>query len=170
MSDRKQYHRDYYWTHRDHLRQIKAERQKHDLDYRLCAILRTIVQRCEDPRHTSYKWYGGRNIKNFLTLDDLKFLWERDGAEKMHKPSIDRNHRDDNYELSRCKFIEHADNARKGVAYRVSQRYRYSKAPCPGCGKMISSGGGSAWSQHQKRCNRTSSHHAPTSTAEEATR
>lgn len=120
-NDRRAYHKQYYRDHKAHLAKIKADRQKHDLDYRLRSILRTIVQRCENPRHTSYRWYGGKNIKNFLTLDDLKILWHRDGAANMTKPSIDRESATDNYEFSKCCFRELADNQKRGWANKAAR-------------------------------------------------
>lgn len=116
--DRKQYHHQWYNKNRERLRGIKAWRQKHDLVYRLRSILRTIQQRCEDPRHASYKWYGGRGIQNFLTFDDVRFMWERDGAGKMAKPSIDREDRDDDYTFDNCCFRELKDNQQRAWAIR----------------------------------------------------
>lgn len=37
-------------------------------------------QRCTDPKHPSFKRYGGRGIKVLFTLAEVKALWERDGA------------------------------------------------------------------------------------------
>jgi hypothetical protein len=86
---------------RSHVRSMKTS-----LDYRLRAVLRTIVQRCEDPRHVGYRWYGGKGIKNFLNFDMLKFMWIRDGADQMKKPSIDRRNSDLHYTFGNCRFIE----------------------------------------------------------------
>jgi len=110
QSNRAEYYKNYYRQHRDRYRAIKAHRQKNDIDYRLRSVLRTIVARCESPRHVSYRWYGGKGIRNFLTLDDLKALWLRDGADKMVRPSIDRASSDDDYEFSKCCFRELRDN------------------------------------------------------------
>lgn len=123
MSDDPVYNRAYYRANKARIAARKAHRQKHDLDYRLKAVLRTIVQRCDDPRHVSYEWYGGKGIKNFLTLDDLKFLWKRDCAAAMKRPSIDRESDTDNYTREKCCFIPHADNVRKAVRLR-QQRLR----------------------------------------------
>ena len=106
MSDNPEYNRRWYLANKERLAARKAWRQKHDLDYRLRAVLRTIVQRCEDPRHVSYRWYGGKGVKNFLTLNDLKTLWVRDGANKMKKPSIDRFNSNDDYIFYNCFFNE----------------------------------------------------------------
>lgn len=109
MRDRREYHQKYYAANKARIAGQKAQRQKLDLDYRLRILLRTIVQRCESPRHVSYRWYGGKGIRNFLTLD-IKTLWLRDGADNMVKPSIDRASSDDDYEFSKCCFRELKNN------------------------------------------------------------
>jgi hypothetical protein len=108
------YPKEYYRKHKDWIAGYKAARQKYDLDYRLKGILRTVVRRCEDPRHASYRWYGGKGIKNYLTLDDLKFMWERYGAAKMKKPSIDRIDSNLHYTPGNCCFRELYDNQKRG--------------------------------------------------------
>ena len=70
-------------------------------------------QRCINPKNASYKRYGGRGIKFLMTMEDFKFLWFRDKAYLMKKPSIDRIDNDGNYELSNCRFIELSENTRK---------------------------------------------------------
>jgi hypothetical protein len=72
-----------------------------------------IRQRCSNPRHTVYRYYGGRGIKCFLTIEEIRFLWHRDGADTMKRPSIDRIDSNGNYELSNCRFIEHVENCKR---------------------------------------------------------
>ncbi len=140
MNKRAEYSRRYYREHKAEMAAKKAWLQKHDLDYRLRSILRTIIQRCNDPRHASYRWYGGKGIKNHLTLDDLKLMWRRDRADKMRKPSIDRQSANDDYALSNCCFRELRENQQRGWAANrethsaaigevVRERYRRMKAP-----------------------------------------
>lgn len=69
-------------------------------------------QRCNDSKNNSYLFYGGRGIKFLMTLQDFKFLWFRDKAYLMDRPSIDRINNDGNYELSNCQFIEQSENSR----------------------------------------------------------
>ena len=82
-------------------------------DYRLMNILAGIKSRCENPNVNNYHRYGGRGITNHLTREDLKLLWERDHADTMVKPSIDRIDNNGNYTLSNCQFIELRENVKK---------------------------------------------------------
>ena len=66
--------------------------------------------RCTNPNVRQYRWYGARGIKFRLTQDDVRFLWERDGACDMGKPSIDRINPNGDYMLLNCRFIEQAEN------------------------------------------------------------
>lgn len=78
--------------------------------------LRTLLKinyRCNDKECDSYKWYGGKGIKNFLTMKDLEFLWNRDKAQEMKYPSIDRIDSNGNYKLDNCRYIEKSDNTKR---------------------------------------------------------
>lgn len=92
-----------------------AERMAGDLDYRLRKLLNTINARCHSGKgRTDWKWYGGKGIKNFLTFEDVRVLWLRDGAREMKRPTIDRIDSTDDYTFDNCRFIEHAANVRRG--------------------------------------------------------
>jgi len=79
--------------------------------------------RCERPGQANFKRYGGRGIKVKMTIDDVKYLWDRDSASKMDRPSLDRIKNDGHYELKNCRFIELAENIRRGVRdYSWSKR------------------------------------------------
>ena len=65
-----------------------------------------INSRCNDPNRKDYKYYGGKGIINCLTIEDVKYLWFRDKAYLMIKPSIDRENNDGNYDLGNCQFLE----------------------------------------------------------------
>jgi hypothetical protein len=47
-----------------------------------------------------------KNIKNYLSFNDLKFLWFRDKAYLMNKPRIHRKNSKGNYTLKNCKYVE----------------------------------------------------------------
>ena len=69
-----------------------------------------VRYRCSNPKDPKYKYYGGKGIKYLLTEIQLLYLWERDEASKMEKPSIDRIDPAGNYELKNCRFIELVEN------------------------------------------------------------
>lgn len=65
-----------------------------------------INSRCCDKNSKYYK----KGIKNFLSLDDLKYLWKRDRAYQMKKPTIHRINNDGNYTLDNCKYLEFTEH------------------------------------------------------------
>ncbi len=101
-----------------------AERMKSDLDYRLKKILHCINHRCNTDKHKASKYYHGKGIKNFLTLDDLLYLWHRDLAFHFRKPSVDRKDSDGDYVRSNCRFIELSLNVRRGIETRRLNRLK----------------------------------------------
>lgn len=58
-------------------------------------------------------YYVKRNIKNYLNIDDLRYLWFRDKGYLLCKPSIDRINVEKDYILDNCRYIEHIENCRK---------------------------------------------------------
>lgn len=90
---------------------------------RIKLILSAIKQRC---RH--HARYAGRGIQNFLTFADLQFLWKRDNAQAMQRPSIDRRNNDGHYSLDNCRFIELYDNISLGTKIRESLRHQKERA------------------------------------------
>ena len=69
-------------------------------------------RRCSDSRNDSWASHGGKGIKVRLTVDEARELWERDGAAKLRKPSLDRIDPLKDYEKENCRFIEHWLNSR----------------------------------------------------------
>jgi len=85
-------------------------------------IFSQINQRCNNPNIRAYKWYGARGIKNkFKDSNQIKFLWCRDNAHLMKKPSIHRINNDGNYCLANCKFIELSEHIKKHESKSVIQ-------------------------------------------------
>ena len=66
--------------------------------------------RCNNPRHKTYKYYGGRGIKLLMNIADFGKLWFRDKAYLLKQPSIDRKNSDGDYTFKNCRFIELTDN------------------------------------------------------------
>lgn len=74
---------------------------------------RSARNRCVLKKQKAYKYYGERGIKFLMKKNDFEFLWDRDSAILMKKPSIDRIDSSKNYELSNCRFIEQSENAKR---------------------------------------------------------
>ena len=72
---------------------------------------RAIQWRCNNSNASDYKYYGGKGIKNFLTKKDIEYLWFRDKAYLMNKPTIDREKSNEDYTLENCRFIEQSENS-----------------------------------------------------------
>lgn len=94
----------------------------------LVRLLANIKGRCENPNVHKFKYYGGKGIKSDLTLDDLRFLYERDHAHLLERPSIDRIDPNGNYSVGNCRFIEYLQNCKN--------RIYIPKATCRLCGKI----------------------------------
>lgn len=105
----------------EHRREIirRSRRKSHQklqatsLNYRLKALLRTLNYRCTNPKHIAYRWYGGKRIRNFLSLDDLMYLWHRDRAWEMERPSLDRIKSRGHYTLDNCRFLPQSANTKR---------------------------------------------------------
>ena len=81
-----------------------------------------ILSRCNYKKSPYYK----KGIKNFLTTSDLKFLWIRDKAFFMKKPSINRKDDGKDYTLDNCEFIEFLENSKRGWTPQSKSVSQYS--------------------------------------------
>ncbi len=113
-----------YWCKdciKENHEQNREKIKKHDKKFPWERILKNIKQRCENPKNDHYKYYGARDIVNYLTIEDCEFIYKRDKARLMKQPSIDRKDNDENYTLDNCVFIEHAVNSGKDKRKTVLQ-------------------------------------------------
>ena len=96
-----------------------------------------IQQRCNYKYNNNYSRYGAKGIRNFLTVQELKYMWFRDKANEMKHPSIDRIDSRNDYTLDNCRYLELKDNLRRprmnkkthckrGHEYNESNIIRYS--------------------------------------------
>jgi hypothetical protein len=59
------------------------------------------------------------NMTRFLmSLNDFIYLWERDRASLMKRPSIDRIDGNGNYEIRNCRFIEGSENSERSIIHK----------------------------------------------------
>ena len=89
-----------------------------------------IRLRCNNKRSISYGHYGARGIKCLITLNEIEFLWHRDYAANMQRPTIDRIDNDGHYFLENCRFLENSENIRRGNG-------KPYKTACVVCGKCL---------------------------------
>jgi hypothetical protein len=94
--------KQYYQSHKQ---QGKLYRQNHLAE----RILTNINERCNNPKNKKYSYYGGRGIKNFLTLDQIKNLMQFYGYYEMRKkglnPNIHRINNNRDYTVDNCCFL-----------------------------------------------------------------
>jgi hypothetical protein len=103
----KQYMIEYRIKNKTNIRN-KERLYKNKKPWVIC--LTGINQRCTNPKRNSYRYYGAKGIKNYLSSSDIKFLWYRDKADLLKKPSIDRVDSEKDYTLKNCRFIELSEN------------------------------------------------------------
>lgn len=117
LNNKKHYkkqHKKYYNENKIKILKInkithKNNKKLHQYKY----TLKNIKQRCNNLNNVAFKYYGGRGIKCLITESELKFLWERDKAYEMKKPSIDRIDNNENYCLENCRYIEQSENTKR---------------------------------------------------------
>ena len=72
-----------------------------------------ISTRCTTQSHPYFK----KGIKNYLKVSDLKYLWFRDKAFLMKRPSIHRVDVKKHYSRDNCEFVELIENLKEGGRY-----------------------------------------------------
>ena len=93
---------------------VNQRNRRSSCNFHLKRRLWWINQRCNNKKNKMYKNYGGKGIKNLLTLKDIKFLWDRDNASQFNYPTIDRIDSSKSYFLNNCRFLEKAINEKIG--------------------------------------------------------
>jgi len=73
---------------------------------------RTVYLSIKSRCHPSGQYFP-KGRKNFLTLENVKYLWDRDKADLLKRPSIDRINNKGHYTLDNCRFIELSENIRR---------------------------------------------------------
>ncbi len=100
---------------------------------RIQKLWANIQTRCTNPNVRSYRFYGGRGVQNRLSMEDLIFLWDRDHADLLSQPSIDRIDSAGHYVIENCRFIEMAVNRGLskmplGLCWVCNQRLRRERS------------------------------------------
>lgn len=71
--------------------------------------------------------YASRGIRLKMSIEDFEYLWFRDKAYRMEKPSIDRINSKGDYTLDNCRFIELYlnHNPQKVIQYKGDKKIIY---------------------------------------------
>lgn len=77
-------------------------------------------RRCQDPRHKAHAHYARHKIEFRLTHQQVGYLWKRDKAWLLNRPSLDRKNPRYHYTVRNCRFIEFVENS--GRANRKAPR------------------------------------------------
>ncbi len=96
--------RNYYQKNKKKLFKItKKYNKEYLIAHPWIKTYKHIMNRCYYNKNSSYCKKG---IENYLTVADLKYLWFRDKAYLLKKPSIDRKNSKGNYTIKNCRYIE----------------------------------------------------------------
>ncbi len=82
-----------------------------------------IQNRCNAKDQPLYKKEYGKTI----TIKDLKYLWNRDKAENLKRPSIDRIDSTKGYSKENCRYIENYHNNSRAHYNRPNPIHQYTK-------------------------------------------
>jgi hypothetical protein len=90
---------------------------------------RAMRDRCKNPRHSSYKNYGGRGISIDKKWEDFTIFLKDMGFKPSSEYSIDRIDNNGNYEPSNCRWSTSKDqNRNKRIVSNVC---------CPNCSHIF---------------------------------
>ncbi len=86
------------------------------MPYKVLPIFYTVwadmKQRCNNPKDTAFRNYGGRGIKVCERWDKSYKAFEADMGERPHKYELDRIDTEGDYTPENCRWISHQENLR----------------------------------------------------------
>ena len=112
------YMRDYYKNNKSYAVYIKEYSKKYKKKYSKNNPWYTHYRHARSRCLYEYGKYKKKGIKFLMTINEFKYLWFRDKAYLMEKPSIDRIDSTGNYELKNCRYLEFLENSMQGLVNR----------------------------------------------------
>jgi hypothetical protein len=104
-----EYQRKWRNTNRKHVNEVQKEcRKSYLLKKPYAKTLQSICSRTTNKSHHYYK----KGINNYLTLENMAFLWRRDRAYNMSCPEIHRKNNDGDYTVRNCMFVEKSEHVK----------------------------------------------------------
>lgn len=105
---KKQYRQKYKYELR-----VKSKQYYNTLEGYIRTIWRCMLARCNNPKHKSYRYYGGRGIKiKFESFEDFFDYVVNKLKVDPRGMTIDRINNDGNYEPGNIRFVSRAENNR----------------------------------------------------------
>jgi len=95
--------RKWYQDNREHVHATTREYQK---KYPWRTHRYSAKSLCTNPNEAGYKYFGGRGIFCRITTEQVKVLYERDGAANMKRPVFSRTDKNKDYTFDNCYFRE----------------------------------------------------------------
>ena len=107
---RKKQRREYYQKNKEKYRESARRYQKTLRGY-ITALVSRIKDRCTNPNHLGYKYYGGRKIRCYFTSTKL-YNWVVAKGIDPRGLDIHRIDNDKNYTLGNIEFLTRKEHAR----------------------------------------------------------
>lgn len=128
VEENRIYQRDWQRKNKDHRNALQRERRKANPEWTKMhkkiymekqpwySNLRAARERCNNPKHKGFKYYGGANppIKCLLTPKENREIAIRDKYHELKRPSLDRIDPKGHYTFENCRYIELSENQRLG--------------------------------------------------------
>lgn len=126
IEDKKAYGRKYYHEHKeDNKEKIRIRNKKYRDNNREKILKRNRKYREDNPwiktlcsvnkraqGKEAKERYFDNGIKSKLTLREVKYLWLRDKAYDMEKPTLHRRDNNGNYDITNCEYLEFSNHSR----------------------------------------------------------
>lgn len=89
-----------------------------------------IIRRCEDPRSTSYKYYGAKGVTVCERWHQFALFYEDMGDPPFEGAQIDRIDPDKGYSPENCQWLSLIDNVKKAARDTRLRKAKLKQATC----------------------------------------